>query len=154
MKKGICIALLATVILSSFLLSGCGENTVAANSLPDETTEAIVDMPSDGAGVLSEEVTDALGNLNSVQINYAQGTAPLNIIPDVMVKTVYDNWDDIVRIGDESAPISLREYVDPEVVYFDYDTDYSIKWEKATGNVTVEQTDINAREDYKQKMHK
>lgn len=97
---------------------------------------------------------DALEQLDAIQQNYAQGTAPLNIIPVPLVQAVYDNYDAIEADPPANAPISLREYAATDEVFFDYSTDYSIKWEKQTGNITVEQTDVQEREDFKQKAHK
>ena len=63
-------------------------------------------------------------------------------------------YADIADAKLDKAPIMLREYVDPSIVYFDYDTDYSIIWNKDTGDITIDKTDTDAREDYKQKQHK
>lgn len=101
-----------------------------------------------------DEVKSAIDDLYAISVNFEQGIATLNIIPTETVQLIYDNWDDIVSLDIKEAPISLREYVEPSIVYLDYDNDISIKWEKDEMNVTVEKTDIDAREDYKNKMHK
>lgn len=103
---------------------------------------------------ISDEVKSAIDDLYAISVNFEQGISTLNIIPTETVQLVYDNWDDIVSLNIKEAPISLREYVEPSIVYLDYDNDISIKWEKDEMNVTVEKTDIDAREDYKNKMHK
>lgn len=104
--------------------------------------------------ILSEDVVNALEELDAIAINYSKGIAPLNIIPSTTVELVYDNWDAIQTIGNEHAPVLLREYVDPNMVYLDYNVDYSIKWLKDSGDVQVEKTDVEARESYKEKAHK
>lgn len=131
MKKNIMGILLICMIVIG--VTGCGEKTEKN---------------------LSKEATDAIAELYAIQENYSNGIAPANIIPVPTVEAIYNNWDDIEEVNAKMAPISLREYVDPSVVYFDYDTDYSVKWIKDTGDVLVEETDVTAREDYKQKMHK
>lgn len=139
MKKiGLLKGILVIGLISVFIM-GC---TKREASEPVET------------GELTKEVKDSVEELYSVQINYANGTAPLNIIPSVVCQNVYDNWDAIEATKSDMVPIMLREYVDPDIVFFDYDTEYSIKWNKETGDVMVEKTDIDAREDYKQKEHK
>lgn len=149
MKKS--LVKLCAVIAIGVLLCGCGKSEVGTNVAPD------ADATSDTSAVrveLSEDVKSALDDLYAVQNNYSNGTATLNIIPTVTVETVYDNWDSIVASGIDTAPIMLREYVDPSVVYLDYASDFSIKWLKDENDVQVEATDVAAREDYKQKQHK
>lgn len=140
MKK-ICL-LTCIMIMTVLSVAGCGKKA------------AVTEPTNESKVVLSDSTKDAIDELYSIQLNYSNGTAPLLLISDVLVKELYDNWDDIVSSGNENAPISLREYVDPAVVYFDYSTDYSIKWSKDDNDIVVEKTDIDQREDYKQKMHK
>ena len=136
-KNKLFLSIILCIATVSVLLVGCG----------NKKTE-------DSKADFSAELNLALDDLYSVQLNYSNGTAPLNIIPFVTVETVYDNWDTIKDSSDERIPVSIREYVDPNVVYLDYSTDYSVKWNKENGDVVVEPTDIAAREDYKQKQHK
>lgn len=139
MRRLFNVTLLVTLGIMAAFTTGCGKKEA------DITTQAVS---------LSEETTAALDDLYANQNAYANGTATMNIIPSTTVETVYNDWDAILESNNENAPISLREYVDPDIVYFDYDTDWSIKWDKESGDVMVEQTDIDAREDYKQKQHK
>ena len=140
MKK---LSLIKAAVVVSVLLAlvGCGAKSAGSADAGNQV-------------ILSEDVLAALDDLYSVQINYSNGTAPLNIIPFVTVETIYNAWDDVAISGNDKAPISLREYVDPNVVYLDYSTDYSVKWYKDTGDVVVEPTDVAARDDYAQKQHK
>lgn len=103
---------------------------------------------------LEESVIASMNDLYAMQLNYSNGTATLNIIPTTTVEAVYDNWDVIETSDIAEAPISLREYVDPSIVYFDYESGYSVKWNKDEHDVTIEETNIQDREDYKQKQHK
>lgn len=150
-KKSVYYLILAAVAAT---LVGCNSGKDAEISI-DPSTETIEEV-AEGTenSELSEDVIAAVNDLYSVQINYSNGTAPLNIIPTTTVEAVYDNYDAIVEAGIKEAPISLREYVDPSIVYFDYDTDYSIKWNKDENDVTVEETNVEEREDYKQKEHR
>lgn len=103
---------------------------------------------------LSEETKDAVDNLYSIQSNYSQGVAPLIEIPPMWAQELYDNFDAIIESGDANAPISLREYAVTNVVYFDYDDDYSVVWDKNNDSVSIEPTDVEEREAFKEKMHK
>lgn len=141
-KFSIIKGILVVSILLTFI--GCGAKDANNSSEASDSTTV----------VLSDEVLAAIDDLNAVQLNYSNGTAPLNIIPFVTVETIYNSWDDIVSSGNAKAPIMLREYVDPAAVYLDYDTDYSIIWYKDSGDVVVEPTDVTAREEFKQKQHK
>ena len=131
-----------TVMTLSVLITGCGKK----NEEPQ--VEVVTEV------ILSNEVKDAMEELHSIAVNYSNGIAPLNIIPVPTVELIYDNWDAIEASDDANAPISLREYVEPSIVYLDYDVDYSIKWFKDSGDVQVQKTDIADREDYRQKAHK
>ena len=145
MNKLMCITAIFSAVC---VLSGC-------SSKVEDITNTIVDadLSSIEAGITSQ-MTEAIDELYATQLNYSNGVAQLNIIPDVTVKVIYDNWDTIADAKLDKAPIMLREYVDPSIVYFDYDTDYSIIWNKDTGDITIDKTDTDAREDYKQKQHK
>lgn len=103
---------------------------------------------------LSDETMDAISNLYSIQANYAQGTAPMIEIPPVWAEELYNNADLIIGSDIEGAPIMLREYAATNVVYFDYDDDFSVVWDKDNNSVTVEATDTAEREEFKQKQHK
>lgn len=146
MRKMSLFKLMLVLSLAAAVFAGCGKKA-AQETIEDET---VISESEE----LSTETIDAIEELYSVQINYSNGTAPLNIIPSVVCQNVYDNWDAIEASDNDKAPVMLREYVEPEVVFFDYDTDYSIKWNKETGDVMVDKTDVAAREDYKQKSHK
>ncbi len=132
------VAVVVSVLLA---LVGCGSKSTGGADTGNQVN-------------LSEDVLVALDDLYSVQLNYSKGTAPLNIIPFVTVEAIYNAWDDVAISGNDKAPISLREYVDPDVVYLDYSTDYSVIWYKDSGDVIVEPTDVAARDDYAQKQHK
>lgn len=119
-------------------LSGCGEGKENVKK----------------EAALADEVKASLDELNSFQLNFSQGVSSLVEIPEETVKKVYDSWDDVSESGYENAPILLREYVEPSIVYFDYATDCSIVWNKEENTVSIEQTDVDAREDYRQKEHK
>ncbi len=106
------------------------------------------------AAALSPETMDAIENLNSIQASYSTGIAPLIEIPVAWAEEIYNNADDIIGSDIEGAPISLREYAVTNVVYFDYADDFSAVWDKNNGNVTIEPTDIDEREAFKEKMHK
>lgn len=107
-----------------------------------------------GKKPLPKELKTVIEDLYANQKNFSEGTAMLNIIPSVTVEAIYNNWEDVSASGMKEAPISLREYVEPSIVYLDYATDFSIKWVKDTGEVSIEATDVQAREDYKQKAHR
>lgn len=142
MKKKSIISLIILAVAAISLI-GCGNKDKKEQNEKDSSKV-----------VISEEVNAALDDLYSMQINYSNGTAPLVIIPTVTVEQVYDNWDDIMEAELDNAPILLREYVEPSIVYFDYESGYSIKWNKDENDVVVEATDIEARDDYMQKAHK
>ena len=103
---------------------------------------------------IDSSVMSSVDSLYGYQYNYSKGTALLNIIPADMLKDVYDNYDDLKESGNKYVPISLREYAAINTVYLDYDTDYSIVWNKDTDDVRIEKTVIADREEYKQKQHK
>lgn len=103
---------------------------------------------------LSNETIDAIENLYSYQLNYSNGVASLVEIPYVFAEEMYNNYDSIISLGNEHAPIGLREYAVTNTVYFDYDTDYSVVWNKNTNSISIEKTDINEREAFKEKQHK
>lgn len=103
---------------------------------------------------IDSKVLDSADNLYGYQLNYSNGTALLNIIPVDMVKDVYDNYDQLTEANYEKAPVMLREYAVTNTVYLDYDTDCSIVWEKDTGAVTIQKTDVAEREAYREKAHK
>lgn len=100
------------------------------------------------------EIVDDIENLYSYQLNYSNGTAQLNIIPTPMAENLYDNYEKMKAEGRNHLPIMIREYAATNMVYFDYDTDSSIVWNKDTGSVTIARTDIEEREAFKEKQHK
>ena len=71
-----------------------------------------------------------------------------------LVQELYDKYDTLKEENAEHLPIQIREYAVTDTVYFDYDTDYSIVWDKKTGDVRIEQTDITERDEFMQKQHK
>lgn len=125
-----------TIVLTTLCLAtlmGCGEKKTST---------------------LSAEAMDAITNLDSIQANYAAGTAPMIEIPTAWAEELYNNADDIIGSDVAGAPILLREYAVTNVVYYDYSDDYSVVWDKNTGSVTVEPTDTAERDDFMQKQHK
>lgn len=138
MKK---IIWVCTLLVGALTFCACSSSDI--NEIKDEAKE-----------VLSDEVNEALNELDAIQTNYANGTAPLIEIPVPFAEVLYNNWDMIERESPENAPILLREYVEPSIVYFDYESGYSVKWNKDENSVSVEKTDMEAHEDYKQKAHK
>lgn len=144
MKKYIFLFLIGGLLA----LSGCTQKNQSSEAPIEPAKEETAENTSDA------DVADALENLYSIQLNYSQGTAPLMEIPAAFAETLYDNYDKIIESGADNAPIMLREYAATNEVFFDYDTDYSIKWEKDTGLVSVEETDVKEREEFKQKAHK
>lgn len=145
-------AVVAMSVFVAMISIGCGANKIEDAKLPDDVNMMSDDKLQDKE--LPADVADEVEELYSIQLNYSNGVAPLMIIPTPVVETIYNAWDDISGIDDERLPISIREYVEPSIVYFDYSTDYSVKWNKDTGDVTVEATDKAEREDYKLKQHK
>lgn len=105
-------------------------------------------------GSLSPERMAVLESLYANQLNFSNGIAQTNLIPVADVEELYNHYDDIEGTAIEEAPILLREYAETNEVYFDYATDFSIKWEKDTGNITIEPTDTAEREEFRQKAHK
>ena len=103
---------------------------------------------------ISKEVLASVESLYGYQLNYANGTATLNLIPEVMVKDLYDNFDELTTAKTEHLPLQIRKYAVTDTVYFDYDTDCSIVWDKKTEDVHIEHTDIVERDDFMQKQHK
>lgn len=144
MKKNIiyCLILMTAIVT----LVGCNSDKKAGAG-DAQINDAI-------SSELGGDVIVAMNDLYATQINYSNGTAPLNIIPTTTVEIIYDNWDAIEASDIAEAPISLREYVNPSIVYLDYESGYSVKWNKDENDVTVEETNIQDREDYKQKQHK
>ena len=106
------------------------------------------------AALIPADVREAAETLYSFQKNYANGTALLNLIPVEMVRQVYDNYEELLRAGIPQAPVLLREYAVTETVYLDYDTDCSIVWDKQTGDVRIEKTEVAERESFREKAHK
>ena len=104
--------------------------------------------------LIPPDVREAAETLYSFQKNYANGTALLNLIPVEMVRQVYDNYEELLRAGIPQAPVLLREYAVTETVYLDYDTDCSIVWDKQTGDVRIEKTEVAEREAFREKAHK
>lgn len=100
------------------------------------------------------EIVDDIESLYSYQLNYANGTATLNIIPVPMAEYLYDNYEKMKAEGRDHLPTMLREYAATNTVYFDYDTDTSIVWNKDTGSVIIAPTDVEEREAFKEKQHK
>ena len=143
---------ITTAVFVAMISVGCGANKSEDAKLPDDVTLTTDDKLQDEA--LPANVVDEVEELYAIQLNYSDGVAPLMIIPTPVVETIYNAWDDISGINNEKLPILIREYVEPSIVYFDYATDYSVKWNKDNGDVIVEPTDIAAREDYKLKQHK
>ena len=135
MKKNICIILITLICLIAVLGCNNKENDVTSSDI-------------------SAMTQDAINNLYSIQLNYSQGTAPLNEIPVSFAESLYNDYDIVINAGIKEAPIMLREYAATNTVYFDYDTDYSIVWDKNAGSVLVEKTDVTERENFKQKQHK
>lgn len=144
MRKTIITLLITSLCI--FSLTACGKANEA-------TTDTITnDMPE--STELSDATKDALDNLYSIQANYASGVAPLIEIPPAYCEELYNNYDAISKANTTQAPIQLREYAATDTVYFDYDDDYSVVWDKKNNSVTVQQTDIEEREEFKQKQHK
>ena len=106
------------------------------------------------AALIPADVREAAETLYSFQKNYANGTALLNLIPVEMVRQVYDNYEELLRAGIPQAPVLLREYAVTETVYLDYDTDCSIVWDKQTGDVRIEKTEVAEREAFREHAHK
>lgn len=119
-----------------------------------EEVEETEETEETEVATLSEQTLDALENLYSIQGNYANGMAPLIEIPSVWTKDLYDNWDAIEVAQVDNAPMLLREYALTDMVYFDYDTDYSVVWDKKNDSVMVEPTDTQERDEFMQKEHK
>ena len=99
-------------------------------------------------------LSDDVEALYGYQLNFSKGTATLNIIPETMVQELYDKYDTLKEENAGHLPIQIREYAVTDTVYFDYDTDCSIVWDKKTGDVRIEQTDITERDEFMQKQHK
>lgn len=130
MKRKLSILLAVTVLTGCiFLLAGCRAR-------------------------ISKEVIASVGSLYGYQMNYANGTATLNIIPETMVKDLYDNFDGLMAADAEHLPLQIREYAVTDTVYFDYDTDCSIVWDKKSGDVRIEHTDTTESDEFMQKQHK
>lgn len=124
-----------TVLMLIFSLTGC-------NNTSKDTTS------------ISETTKDAIENLYSIQENFSNGVNPLMEIPVAWTQEVYDNADDILNQNIDHAPIMLREYAAINTVYFDYDSDYSVVWDKNNNSVHIEATDTAERDEFSQKQHK
>ena len=133
------ITVIPVILISIFILTCC--STVPAT--PDHSTETDVKI-----------IDSAEDILYAYQKNFADGTATLNIIPVDLTQELYDNYDRLQEEGNKKAPILLREYAVTDTVYFDYDSGYSIVWEKGSGEVRIEETDIEEWEEFRQKQHK
>lgn len=131
-----------------------GNTSVADNEALGNTTAGDASLNGDISPVLTEDLMADVERLYDYQYNYSEGTALLLEIPYVMVENIYNNYDLLTENKIEKAPIMLREYACTNTVYLDYDSDYSIVWSKNDNSVTIEDTDIIAREDYKLKAHK
>ena len=149
------------------LLPGCGggrisvdvnSKTPSSEAAKGNTSvadnEALGDDTSSASQILDEDLMADVERLYDYQYNYSKGTALLLEIPYVMVENIYDNYDLLSENSIEKAPIMLREYAGTNTVYLDYDSNLSIVWSKNDNSVTIEDTDIIAREDYKLKAHK
>lgn len=131
-----------------------GNTSVADNEALGNTTAGDASLKGDTSPVLTEDLMADVERLYDYQYNYSKGTALLLEIPYVMAENIYNNYDLLTENKIEKAPIMLREYAGTNTVYLDYDSDYSIVWSKNDNSVTIEDTDIIAREDYKLKAHK
>ncbi len=101
-----------------------------------------------------EEVFEALNKMDSVQKNFSEGNAMLLELPINYVQAVYDYYDELKEDDVQHLPIQIREYAVTGIVYFDYDTDVSIVWDKMKNTVSVRYTDVNERDSFMQKEHK
>ena len=131
------IAASVLLILCIFLLAGCRAISNRYETIEIETSSS-----------------DDVEALYGYQLNFSKGTATLNIIPETMVQELYDKYDELKEKNVGHLPIQIREYAVTDTVYFDYDTDCSIVWDKETGDVRIEQTDITERDEFMQKQHK
>ena len=127
-----------------------GEYAVSINK-SDMTTEVIRLTTDEDNTEVSEDVLLSAENLYNIQYNYSNGTAPLIEIPYIMVEDVYNNYDALLAASDEYAPILIREYAETDIVYLDYTSGYSIKWDKNDNGVFVEETDIEEMTAYMEK---
>ena len=125
------------LMLCIFLLAGCRAISNRYETIEIETGSS-----------------DDVEALYGYQLNFSKGTATLNIIPETMVQELYDKYDTLKEKNAGHLPIQIREYAVTDTVYFDYDTDCSIVWDKKTGDVRIEQTDITERDEFMQKQHK
>ena len=133
------------LMLCIFLLAGC-----RAISNRYETIE----IETGSSDETDRQEDSSVEALYGYQLNYSKGTATLNIIPETMVQELYDKYDVFKEKNVGHLPIQIREYAVTDTVYFDYDTDCSIVWDKKTGDVRIEQTDITGRDEFMQKQHK
>ena len=140
--------IIASVLLTLciFLLAGC--RAISNRYEPIEIETGSSDEPE------THEEDSSIEALYGYQLNFSKGTATLNIIPETMVQELYDKYDVLKEENAGHLPIQIREYAVTDTVYFDYDTDCSIVWDKKTGDVRIEQTDIIARDEFMQKQHK
>lgn len=151
-RSSIATKLAIITFAGMMLLPGCGGSSISVDvNSKAPSTEA---PNGDTSPVLTEDLMADVERLYDYQYNYSKGTALLLEIPYVMVENIYDNYDLLSENSIEKAPIMLREYAGTNTVYLDYDSDYSIVWSKNDNSVTIEDTDIIAREDYKLKAHK
>ena len=151
-KSSIATKLAIITFAGMMLLPGCGGSSISVDvNSKTPSTEA---PRGDTSPVLTEDLMADVDRLYDYQYNYSEGTALLLEIPYVMVENIYNNYDLLTENKIEKTPIMLREYAGTNTVYLDYASDYSIVWNKNDNSVTIEDTDVIAREDYKLKAHK
>ena len=138
----------------AFGQDGIGENDGTGENVGIRDKGMTASKGERDAALIPADVREAAETLYSFQKNYANGTALLNLIPVEMVRQVYDNYEELLRAGIPQAPVLLREYAVTETVYLDYDTDCSIVWDKQTGDVRIEKTEVAEREAFREKAHK
>ncbi len=127
-----------------------GEYAVSINK-NDMTTEVIRLSEDEENTDVSEDTLISAETLYDIQYNYSNGTAPLIEIPYIMVEDVYYNYGALITSSCEYAPILIREYAQTGIVYLDYESGYSIKWDKNDNSVFVEETDTSERDAYAEK---
>lgn len=121
--------------------------TINKEDLSVDVMLLLEDEPSEE---ISAELLDAMENLYSAAQNFGSGVAQMNEIPVVYAQQMYDNGDVLIGM-EEHAPILIREYAETQEVYFDYANDVSVKWDKNTDQLTLENTDTEARNAYQEK---
>ena len=118
----------AAVVGMIFVIEGCVDKTAYMSEEADNEVGVIMEE-----SVVSLE--DATTTLYSVQMNFANGTAPLMEVPYILVEEVYNNFDILQAVEMKEAPASVREDTKEQKVHLFYDTGCTITWDKNDNNV-------------------